>query len=276
MIRLVVAMVTLALAASAPAWAQERRLKHELRQEQKLAEKPEIDATDLVPDLDVEEAPEAGENDPDTAREVFTTDDLEELDAAEAELRGDTGEASDESAEEGESSEEAESSEEEVELIEARAIPPDAGRPEPSGIPGAPTFQEQLGTLIVDLQLDRASGRQYARAPERGKESLIQDVTLAIGEQLRTNECWAEEDSVIAGRRVTIAIALRYDVDGRFVEEPRLVSPPEAPADDPSVRRFIDRAFSALRACNANGIKLPAKYYEDPIWVYLILQSRPE
>lgn len=272
MIRLVVAMVTLALAAGAPAWAQERRLKHELRQEQKLAEKPEID----VPEVEAEEALEAVENDTDTVHEVFTTDDLERLDEAGEAL----GEASEDveagdAAPNGDESADA-APEEEVELIEARAIPPDAGRPEPSGIPGAPTFQEQLGTLIVDLQLDRASGRQYARAPERGKESLIQDVTLAVAEQLRTNECWAEEDAVIAGRRVTIAIALRYDVDGRFIEEPRLVSPPEPPADDPSVRRFIDRAFSALRACNANGINLPPKYYEDPIWVYLILQSRPE
>jgi hypothetical protein len=158
MIRLVAAMSVLAFAMCAPAWAQERRQRHELRQEQKLAERPEIDA----PDLDVEEAPEAGENDSDTAR-VFTTDDLEGLD--------ETPEAAP-----GESSEGAE-------LIDPRSIPPDAGRPEASAIPGGPTFQEQMSRLVLDLRYDRTSGRDYARAPERGS----------------ANSCWP----MTAGRRRT-------------------------------------------------------------------------
>jgi len=137
-------------------------------------------------------------------------------------------------------------------------------------------YESQVAPLLADLQFDRASGRQYARAPERGTEATIQDVALAIRNELTAKECWSERDLVVAGRRETIAIAVRFGVDGRFVEEPRLVSPQEMPERDPALRGFIRRTFSALRACNVNGLTLPPKYYEDPVWVYFIVQSRPE
>lgn len=147
--------------------------------------------------------------------------------------------------------------------------------PEPSAT-SWPAFEEQVGPLLRNLRLDRESGRNYARPPERGTEEVIHAVTLAIGSQLAANECWSPEDMVVAGRRETIAIAVRFSIDGRFIEEPRLVSPPSVPRNDRPLRRFIERTFAALRACNVNGLTLPAKYYEDPVWVYFIVQSRPE
>jgi hypothetical protein len=137
-------------------------------------------------------------------------------------------------------------------------------------------YASQVAPLLADLKQDRESGGQYARAPERGTEAVIQDVALAIRSQLKAKECWPDEDLVLAGRRETIAIAVRFGIDGRFVEEPRLVSPQDMPERDPALRRFIRRTFAALRACNVNGLTLPPKYYEDPIWVYFIVQSRPE
>jgi hypothetical protein len=249
MIRSVVVAVTLTLGAVSPMWAQDaakRMLEEEALegvQEEEL-EGAQKEDTVVVREDELEAARE------------------EELEAA----REDEPEVT---------------QEEELEGAPKEALQPEdeetgePAPPPPSPPPPGPTFQDQLGTLIVDLRQDRASGRQYARAPERGKEALMQEVSLAIPEQLLANDCWVEEDAVIAGRRETIAIALRFDVDGRFVEEPRLVSPPEMPANDPALQRFIERTFLALRACNANGIKLPPRYFEDPIWVYFILQSRP-
>jgi hypothetical protein len=251
MIRSVVVAVTLTLGAVSPMWAQDaaKRMLEEEEEALEGVQEEELEGAQK------EDTVVVREDELEAARE-------EELEAA----REDEPEVTQEEELEGAPKEAPQPEDEET----GEPAPP------PPSPPPGPTFQDQLGTLIVDLRQDRASGRQYARAPERGKEALMQEVSLAIPEQLLANDCWVEEDAVIAGRRETIAIALRFDVDGRFVEEPRLVSPPEMPANDPALQRFIERTFLALRACNANGIKLPPRYFEDPIWVYFILQSRPE
>ena len=147
--------------------------------------------------------------------------------------------------------------------------------PKPSATNWA-TFEGQIGPLLADLKEDRLWTGNYARLPDRGSEEVVPAVAAAIRSQLTANECWSPEDMVIAGRRETIAIAVRFGVDGRFVEEPRLVSPQAMPRNDRPLQRFIRRTFAALNACNENGLTLPAKYYEDPVWVYFIVQSRPE
>lgn len=274
MIRPVAAMmIALTLGVAAPAWAQEV-LKGTQAEAPEGAPEETIETTReeelegaKAETVDVTQAEELEGTQEDGLEAVQE----EELEGAPEALKETTEEGLKETPEE-----EPEGAPEEEE--EAQDEEEKAGAPElpATAFNGPSLFEDQLGKLIVDLQEDRASGRQYARAPERGKEALMQEVALAIPQQLLANECWTEDDAIIAGRRETIAIALRFDLDGRFVEEPRLVSPPEMPADDPALQRFIERTFSALRACNANGIKLPPKYFEDPIWVYFILQSRPE
>jgi hypothetical protein len=249
MIRSVAAMMTLALSAAAPAWAQETVF---LREE----------ALEGAPDGEPAEEP---------AEEKLEELGEEELEGAEAPGGEEAVEAT-----EGEALEGAAKTEEGAEEADEALEPEDAETPAAPTTPAPALFREQLGTLVADLRRDRESGRRYARPAERGTEAAIHAVSLAIRDQLLANECWTEDDIVIEGRRETIAIAVRFDVDGRFVEEPRLVSPPDMPEDDPRLEAFIGRTFRALRTCNASGLSLPPKYFEDPIWVYLILQSRPE
>lgn len=246
-------MITLALGAAAPVWAQETLF---LREE----------VLEGAPGEELAPTEEPAEEEPEAA--------------AEEELEGDAAPDEEEPAAASEEEAPAEATEEEEleggEEAEGEPEDEEAGLALPAA-PAAPSlFEEQLGTLVADLRRDRESGRQYARPAERGTEAAIHEVSLAIREQLLVNECWTEDDLVIEGRRETIAIAVRFDVDGRFVEEPRLVSPREMPGDDAALEAFIARTFRALKTCNANGLSLPAKYFEDPIWVYFILQSRPE
>jgi len=59
-------------------------------------------------------------------------------------------------------------------------------------------------------------------------------------------------------QRLRATFGVTLNPDGRFVSEPRLISPTAEPAGDPAMMVFLAKARAAMRTCNNLGFDVPA------------------
>ncbi len=100
-------------------------------------------------------------------------------------------------------------------------------------------------------------------APRKGAgDNQRMTITVAdfIRDQLQRKGCWGDQEDMADARRLRATIRVRFDRDGRLLEEPQLVSPVREPAGDQPMQIFIQRARRALSMCSP--FVVPKEYYE--------------
>jgi outer membrane biosynthesis protein TonB len=173
----------------------------------------------------------------------------------------------------------------EPEVMPAPAPPPK--KPEPKVEPPKDTQAKQEKKKDFNSELDSilktVSPKKSKAAPADTKSATnlrnVEDaaearrgvgdrqkmtITVAdfIRQQLLSKGCWDDHDDAADASRLRAVIRVRFGRDGRFSEEPQLISPARIPSGDPPMQVYVQQAFRALAECNTKGFQVPPQYYE--------------
>ena len=92
--------------------------------------------------------------------------------------------------------------------------------------------------------------------------SVAPSSSLDAGQQIRAQldakRCWTDSGNMMDAQRLRATFGVTLSANGKFVSEPRLITPPSEPADDPAMMVFLAKARAALRTYNNLGFDMPA------------------
>ena len=109
-----------------------------------------------------------------------------------------------------------------------------------------------------------------AGRPTPAEADATTRITDILRRQLLEHKCWVQPaEAPPDGERFDVVIDVRFNRNGRFSEGPVLMTPQAMPADNPPLQAFIQRAFDALKTCEAIGFRVPAQYFEDSRWIQM-------
>lgn len=84
------------------------------------------------------------------------------------------------------------------------------------------------------------------------------DIGQQIRAQLDAKRCWTDSGNMMDAQRLRATFGVTLSSNGKFVSEPRLITPASEPSDDPAMMVFLAKVRAALRTCNNLGFDVPA------------------
>jgi outer membrane biosynthesis protein TonB len=177
----------------------------------------------------------------------------------------------------------------------AEIIPDPVKKPEPKKVetPAPPKaqpkkeedFSDALSGILQTVEKKRTtatgsrsttSASEADAAPRKGAgDHQRMTITVAdfIRDQLQRRGCWADQEDMADAKRLRATIRIRFDRDGRLLDEPQLISPAREPAGDQPMQIFVQRARRALSMCSP--FTVPREYYEVNPPQYIDIEFLP-
>lgn len=145
----------------------------------------------------------------------------------------------------------------------AISLTPDSGSSTPLDLPRLPASPQPVDNGLISIaptapmpHLSNSASVDpvSASTPSYGGG----DISQQIRAQLDSKRCWTDSGNMMDAQRLRATFGVAFQPNGKFVSEPRLITPASEPADDPAMIVFLAKARAAMRTCNALGFDMPS------------------
>ena len=99
-------------------------------------------------------------------------------------------------------------------------------------------------------------------------ETIEEELSTLLWSKMST--CWATVQDLPEPSRLTVAVYIELDRDGRLMSEPKVLSPTEIEPFDDAMRTAVKRATRAAKVCAPYD--LPSEHYR--VWSNVTMRFR--